>query len=143
SGNIMENVDNSGAQDGVLVSLAPRNNSNGNGTYYLEAVHDITAQNNIYRNGCQALNLVTSNSGTGGGTAYPPRNIALTNNLWYNVSKTNYGCTSLVGLQINSGGGTWQGTITQTDATHETFVAECSVDLGGCLGQIASVSISG
>lgn len=143
SGNIMEDVDNSGAQNGVMTELNPRNNSSGNGTNYLATVHDMTVQNNIYRNGCQAINVTTSNGGPGGGTAYPPRNLEISNNLWYNIGITNYGCSSFSGLQANSGGGTWQGTITQTDASNETFVAECSVDSGGCIGQVNSVTITG
>ncbi len=143
SGNIGENVDSSGGQGGTLGELDPKNNSSGNGTYYLSTLHDVTMQSNIFRNGCQIWNITTSRSGPGGGTAYPPRNIEWLNNLLYSIAGTNYGCSTNIGLSIDGGGGTWQGTMTQTDGNHVTFVANCSNDLGQCIGQISNVTISG
>lgn len=144
SGNFGENVDASGAQGGTLGELDPKNNSSGTGTYYNSTLNNVTMADNVFRNGCQVWNITTSRSGPGGGTAYPPRSIEWLNNLIYNVSGTNYpDCSTAVGLSLDGGGGTWQGTMTQTDANHVAFVAECSNDLGQCQGQIANVTITG
>ena len=143
-GNIGEHVDSSGGQGGTLGELDPKNNSSGTGTYYLGTLNNVTMADNIFRHGCQVWNITTSHSGPGGGTAYPPRSIEWLNNLIYDISGTNYSnCSTNIGLSIDGGGGTWQGTMTQTDANHVTFVAECSNDLGQCQGQITNVTITG
>lgn len=144
-GNIFEDVDNSGAQSGVMQEMNPRNNSAGNGTFYSSFVHDFTVQNNIFRHGCALMNITTSNAGPGGGVAFPPRNLWVNNNLFYDIEINNFSgaCVSVAGMQLNSGGGTWQGNVTQTDAFHKQFVAACNNDTGDCIGQITAVSVSG
>jgi hypothetical protein len=144
-GNIFEDIDNSGAQSGVTQEMNPRNNSAGNGTFYLSTVHDFTIQNNIFRHACALTNITTSNAGPGGGVAFPPRNIWMNNNLFYDIEINNFNgaCISTAGMQLNSGGGSWQGNVSQIDNYHEQIVAACNVDSGDCIGQITAVSVSG
>jgi hypothetical protein len=144
AGNIRENVDDSGGQSGAFADFDVKNNSSGVGTYYQGTLHDVTSQNDLFRNSCAGVEVTTSVAGPGGGVAYPPRAIGFFNDLFYNTSGSNYGCSVNLGMQLNGGGSTWQGTVTEgATGQQASFVADCSVDDGQCPGQVASVTITG
>jgi hypothetical protein len=136
-GNIFENVDNSGGQNGTIITRNVRaTSSTSHGQNYQAVISDITETNNIYRNACQGWEIDARSSaiiGDGGGVAYPMKRYALANDLEYNITNTNPGCTgvSAFGDQMSSAGQSWQGTITGNGTT-ATFVATCSVDGGDC-----------
>ncbi len=147
-GNIFENTDTSGGQQGPLGDWNVRNSSVGFGTYYQATITDLTFSNNILRNSCQGFETDKSNasSGNGGGVSNGAYRMLFVNNLIYGVSTTNPGCSSAssLGLQLSDSGGTmWQGTVTENSAgTAATFVANCSPTAGGCPGQIASLAVN-
>lgn len=143
-GNIIENVDGSGGQSGVAGDIKDTNASTGFGTNYLGVTTDVTMTNNIVRNDCIGWELVRGNYTTGGASPQLNR-INISNNLFYNQSESNWAnCgTPPQGLILNSGGMYWQGTVTENAAgTALTFVANCSVDQGGCPGQVASLAVN-
>ncbi len=136
-GDIFENVDNSGGQNGPLLTLSPRNTSGGGtGNNYQSTINDVTFAHNIWRNSCTGW----SNSGTsgppgdGGGVSMPIKRVAYNNNLMYNVSSSNPGCgATTTGIGETSFNQQWIGTITENSGgTQATFVATCSVDGGDC-----------
>jgi hypothetical protein len=138
SGNIFENVDNSGGQAGILNDFDVRNNSGGTyatGNNYQAVISDVTAQNNIRRNGCEGFELGSSNSilGSGGGVSFILNRALFSNELLYNVTNSNPGCVGVnsVGIYLSSGLQQWHGTLTG-NGTQATFVATCSVDGGDC-----------
>lgn len=147
SGNIFENVDNSGGQSGPLADWTVRNNSTGWGTFYSSIISDITFTNNIARNGCEGLETDKSSPivGAGGGASYGVTRSLFYNNLLYGVTASNPGCAGVASQGIflsNSQGFYWQGTVTENaGGTGETFVANCSVNAGGCPGQVASIAV--
>ena len=150
-GLICENVDNSGGQRGVVTSLNVRNTSGGGATpqNYQSTINDLSIQSAIYRNACEGFGMdgrSASSSGNGGGVSYSMDRVALNNILQYDITQTGPGCpTTTTGMQITNGGGgqVWQGTITENAAgTGATFVANCSQDAGGCLGQVGSYAIT-
>ena len=150
-GLICENVDNSGGQRGVVTALNVRNTSGGGPApqNYQATITDLTVQNSVYRNACQGFGIdgrSESSAGDGGGVSYPMNRIGFSNILQYDITTKGPGCpTTTTGMQITNGGGgqSWQGTITENSAgTAATFVAACSQDAGGCIGQVASASIT-
>jgi hypothetical protein len=141
-GNIMENVDTSGGQGGVLGDIKTVNDSCGFGTNYQNIASDITDSNNIWRNGLETFELVR-NPGSVGGSDLGIRRASISNSIFYNVNETNFGGSENQGIQINQQAWAWQGTVTQNANGTATFVAACSVNAGGCKGQVASVSVSG
>jgi hypothetical protein len=141
-GNIMENVDNSGGQSGVMGDIKTDNNSCGLGTNYQSTTNDITDVSNIWRNGCMAFETVRSPGFNSSGVTFGVKNLSESNSLWYNISGTNYGCSSAVGVTLSAQAYAWQGTMTENPAgTQATFTANCSVDAGGCIGQVSSGSV--
>lgn len=147
AGNILEDVDNSGAQGGVMFDDKAENSSTGFGTNYLDTTTDLNEIYNIYRNGCMDMETVRSLNfaGVGGGSTAVLNRINIAYSLWYNQSPSNFGCTGInTGILLNSGGLEWQGTVTENaEGTGATFVANCSADEGGCIGQIASATVTG
>jgi hypothetical protein len=138
-GNICENVDNSGGQNGTILTINIRNTSAGlHGQNYQSTGLDVTISNEIDRNACQGYEIGARSSSTvgdGGGVSYPIRRFSLANDLEYNITNTNPGCagTGAFGIQMSSSTQSWQGTITENSAgTAATFVATCSVDGGDC-----------
>ena len=147
AGNILEDVDNSGAQQGVMFDDKAENSSTGFGTNYLDTTTDLNEIYNIYRNGCMDMETVRSFNfaGLGGGSTAVLNRINIAYSLWYNQSPSNFGCTGInTGILLNSAGLEWQGTVTENaEGTGATFVANCSADEGGCIGQIASATVTG
>lgn len=136
-GNICENVDNSGGQNGTVAVINVRQTSGtgANGSNYQATINDITYTNEIDRNACEGLEIAGRSGplGNGGGVSYPLRRMLVGNDLEYNISKpSNPGCGgSQFGLQMSASGQSWQGTVTGNGTT-ATFVATCSVDGGDC-----------
>jgi hypothetical protein len=109
-GNINENVDGSGGQSGIAISWKT---DNGGGANYWIVNQDVTMTNTVMRNLCQGASWgfrsVTS-SGNGGGVTLPTQNALLGNNLSYNVSTANPGCSGVsnFGFRVNNNdGNTW------------------------------------
>jgi hypothetical protein len=145
AGNIFENVDNSGSQNGVLSDWNVWNSSNAvQGANYQAVISDVTFENNIGRNSCDGFEIDAVGRNVGG-VSLPFQRGLWTNNLYYNASTTNPGCSNAtsVGISLESSLNQWQGTVTESAAGQATFMANCSVFQGGCIGQIASISISG
>jgi len=147
-GIICENVDNSGGQNGTVSTINVRNCSGQSscpGQNYQSTITDLTIVNSIFRNSCWGIEIAArsgSTVGDGGGVSFPMKRVALLNDLQYNVSGSNPGCPGTnFGMQTGSQEQSWQGTITGNGAT-ATFVGNCSVDAGGCPGQIASYTIT-
>jgi hypothetical protein len=137
-GNIFRNVDNSGGQGGIMSDFDVRNNSGSSyatGNNYQAVISDLTFTSNIWSNGCEGLEFGSSNSaiGDGGGVSFILNRALFSNNLLYNITNTNPGCTGVnsVGIYLSSGLQQWKGTITG-NGTQATFVATCSVDGGDC-----------
>jgi hypothetical protein len=142
TGNIMENVDASGGQGGVLGDVKTANDSCGFGSNYQNIVSDVTDVSNIWRNGLETIETVR-NPGAVGGVDFGTRRWNTSNSLFYNISETNFGGSENQGIQINAQGWAWQGTLTENANGTATFTANCAVNQGGCIGQIASASVSG
>lgn len=95
-GNIFENVDNSGGQNGTNFSFKTTNNSAGiTGTNYWTETDNITVTNNIGRNACNGPSLgdrSATGPSNGNGVALPTTLINYSNNLLYGNSLNNPGC---------------------------------------------------
>jgi hypothetical protein len=142
TGNIMENSDASGGQGGTLGDVKTSNDSCGFGTNYQNIVTDVTDVSNIWRNSCEGIETIR-NPGDVGGVDFGTRRWEIQNSLFYNTSETNFGCSENEGIQIDAVGWAWQGTLTENSNGTATFVANCSVNSGGCIGQVASATVSG
>jgi len=141
-GNIMENIDASGGQGGALGDVKTANSSCGFGTNYQNTVTDVTDISNIWRNSCEGIETIR-NAVDVGGVDFGTRRWEIQNSLFYNTSETNFECSASQGIQIDAEGWAWQGTLTENANGTATFVANCSVDSGGCVGQVASATVSG
>lgn len=121
-GNINENVDNSGGQSGIAISWKTDNVSTGTGTNYWILNQNVTMTNTVMRNLCHGASWgfrAANAAGNGGGVTLPTQNGLLQNNLSYNVSVTNPGCTgsSNFGFRVNNtGGNTWVASATRDSA---------------------------
>jgi hypothetical protein len=139
-GNIIENVDNAGAQNGTAAATRVSNCSACSGTtggtnYWLTDSSGYFVSN-IYRNDCTGPFFlgISDSAGSGDGATFGMSNILFRNNLLYNLSyDNNPGCgTTAEGIQLGSGFVEWQGTITE-DPTGQfaTFVASCAPQISG------------
>jgi hypothetical protein len=93
-GNILENVDNSGAQSGISNSWKVTNTT---GNYFLVNQH-LTMTNNLMRSTCQggAWGFRSTTDVNNGGAISGPTQLAIwRNNLLYNVSLSNPGCAGV------------------------------------------------
>jgi hypothetical protein len=150
AGNIFENSDNSGQQDGIIGDIKVDNNSCSLGNNYQAISHDVTDASNIWRNGAESLetvqNPIQSNSMgilDSNGATLGMYSIQETNSLWYNIAETNYGSSSNEGISLDNAGYAWQGTAQMNSAgTQLTFTANCSVNLGQCPGQFLSATVT-
>ena len=96
-GNIFENVDDSGAQNGTIISFKTAQNSGGAaGDNYWTIQTDTTITNNVLRNSCNGPSLGDRSAGVGngGGTSLPSQRLRYVNNLLYHVSTGNPGCNA-------------------------------------------------
>jgi len=127
-GNIVENVDDSGAQNGTIISFKT-DNTNSSGNNYWVIDENTTITNNVLRNSCNGPSLgYRSNSagGDGGGTALPTQFQLYANNLLYGYGVTLPGCSGVspqFGFRLAQIGtsAVWAGVTAQRDATG-TFV---------------------
>lgn len=103
-GNILENSDDSGGQLGRISGMSVRACSTGICDDYLQTTQNITFSNNILRHGCRGWELDpgSGNSGSGYSAAIPGRNDLYFNDLIYDISLANPGC-STVGSSSSSG----------------------------------------
>ena len=141
-GNIMENVDASGGQGGALGDVKTANDSCGFGTNYQNTVTDVTDAYNIWRNSCEGIETIR-NPGDVGGVDQGTRRWTIEQSLFYNTSETNFGCSENQGIQLDATGWAWQGTLTENANGTATFTANCIVNQVGCIGQVASATVSG
>jgi hypothetical protein len=138
SGNICENVDNSGGQNGAVTQLIVRNKSSGaGGQNYQAVIADVTIADSIYRNACRDMSLAArsaSTTGNGGGVSETMARVWLDNVLHYGITSSSPGCpVGTTGMSVVSNGASWVGTITENGSgTQAQFVATCSVDGGDC-----------
>ena len=103
-GNINENIDNSGGQQGITVSWKT---TNGGGTNYWIPNQNLTMTNNVMRNSCQGVSWgfrSVLDSGNGAGVTLPTTLGTISNNLTYNASISNPGCSgsSPLGSRVNN-----------------------------------------
>jgi hypothetical protein len=164
-GNIFENVDNSGAQNGTIISAKTAQTSGGalGGNYWtIQANSTIT--NNVMRNSCNGPTLGDRSDNTGsngGGTSLPAEIYNYSNNLLYNVNTSNPGC-NVAGFNSNpqygfrigqvAPGTAWTGVTAARDVTgtiatltlpSSAGIAESTVSVGdpiqvsGCTGDAA------
>jgi len=136
-GNIVENIDNSGAQQGVYADLNTWNSSGGGeGSHYQSIITDIYDLDNIYRNSCDGLDVTAHGDGSSGGTALGGGRIRFQNDLFYNASVSNPGCRNADsrGHQFGAYVAQWQGTLTRSaDGMIATFTATCALSqVGNC-----------
>ncbi len=123
-GNIVENVDDSGAQNGTAISFKT-DNTNSSGNNYWVIDENTTITNNVLRNSCNGPSLgYRSNSagGDGGGTALPTQFQLYANNLLYGYGVTLPGCSGVspqYGFRMAQTGtsAVWSGVTAQRDAT--------------------------
>jgi hypothetical protein len=91
-GNYFQNVDDSGAQNGTIVSIKDDNNAAvGAVTNNWIQTTNVTFTNNVMANSCNGLSYgfrSQSTAGDGGGTALPVQNLLLQNNVLYNYGVT-------------------------------------------------------
>lgn len=148
-GNIFEDSDNSGGQSGVEFDINLKNWL----VNYELSMTDITFTNNIIRNSCEGFEQegTGNSSGNGTGNAYAQNRTIYANNLFYNVSALNPGCTGVNATNdtITAPAFQWQGTVTMNSNGTATFVGNCSaasVANGGtvstCPGSLQSVTVN-
>ena len=136
-GYIAENSDNSGGQSGVCRELTTRNDAVGFGQNYQSVIQNVTDTNAIWRNSCRGPNLAARSSafsGDGGGASFSMQWIMFSNDLSYDVTTSNPGCSGVnsTGWAISSSGQQWTVSITENAAgTAATAVAVCSIDASG------------
>lgn len=94
-GNICENVDNSGGQNGTLSDLNNRACTPSVCDNYAQTIQDVNYTNDVLRHGCGGL-LFDANSGnpgvSGNSASTPGRNVYLGNTLLYDISVDNFSC---------------------------------------------------
>jgi len=94
-GNLFENVDNSGGQNGTLTDYNNRACTPSVCDNYAQTIQNVTNSNNIYRHGCGGM-LFDANSGNAGSSgnsaSTPGRNFLLQNTLFYDITTANFGC---------------------------------------------------
>ncbi len=137
-GNIIENVDNAGAQFGKAMLRRVANSSGGgDGTNYWNINANDYEVGNIYRNDCTGPGIQGRSDAisNGQGASFGFSNLLFQNDLAYNISyDNNPGClgANAEGWAAGSGVVEWQGTITE-DATGQiaTFVATCTPQVTG------------
>jgi hypothetical protein len=118
-GNIFENVDNSGAQNGTNYSFKTAQTSGGGlGTNYWTVLDNVTVTNNVGRNSCNGPSFGDRSDITGsngGGVSLPSQLFNVVNNLGYNESTNGPGCagsTPQYGWRLGNAvpGTTWTAT---------------------------------
>jgi stage V sporulation protein SpoVS len=136
TGNIFENVDNSGAQSGPNGSFKVTNSSSGQGTNYQSITTDQYDAANIYRDSCDAAQVLGRSNATtnGDGAAFGISRVLFQHDLFYQVSVNGPGCRGAdhYGFNITSADVEWNGTITEDPTgTEATFTASCAPQITG------------
>jgi hypothetical protein len=140
-GNIFENVDNSGAQNGTAFSVKVNNCSAGIlcDNYWFTSLN-VTMTNNIIRGACSGPSLgfrsdPTSNAG--GGVSLATGHYLYSNNLMYNISNTTGGCStsSTWGFREDS---TVPSTTWSATAARDSAGLTSTFTLTGAAGQMQS-----
>ncbi len=133
-GNIVENVDNTGGQNGPYGDWKSINTSGGIGTNYDSLTANITVTNNIFRNTCNGIQMEAKSNGAAGSLSYPSfgmYNVTFQNDLFYNATESNPGCSGgSTGQEFQSNNDQWMGTITGNGTT-ATFTATCAPQVSG------------
>ena len=134
-GNINENIDQSGGQGGIINSWKTNNNSSALSTNYFIVMQNVTKTNGIGRNGCNGMSWgfrSVTNSGNGGGVTGTTALAVFQNNLTYNISATNPGCSgsSNQGFRINNNDG-------------NTWIASAARDATGAIATLTLTSTAG
>jgi hypothetical protein len=143
-GNIYENVDNSGAQNGTAFSHKTAQLSSGLGTNYWTTMDNYTVSNTIARNACNGPSLgdnSATNSSNGGGVALPNQFALFKNDLSYNLGQTIPGClgaTPEYGFRIGSvvPGNNWAATVLR-DGSGLTTTATLASSPGQTISDMA------
>ena len=114
-GNIYENVDNTGAQNGTAFTFRTSQCSSGLCDNYWLLTRDLTMTNLIFRNACNGPGGGDSGNalvGNGGGVSLGVANVNFSNNLGYNLGYGGPRCagsspTTPFGIKIGPGGVSW------------------------------------
>jgi hypothetical protein len=127
-GNICENVDNSGGQNGTITDFNNRACTPSACDNYTQTIQNVTATNDIYRHGCGGM-VFDANSGnigaSGNSASTPGRNVFLQNDLLYDISLTNFGC-----------GVTSNGTFYLGVTNHNFTVSSVTRNAGGTISTV-------
>ncbi|MGA7220428.1 MAG: hypothetical protein WBX38_19085 [Candidatus Sulfotelmatobacter sp.] len=133
-GNIVENVDNSGGQNGPYADWKSVNTSVGTGTNYQSLTANITITNNIFRNACNGTQMEAKSNGAAASLSYPSfgmYNITFQNDLFYNATESNPGCSGgSNGNEYQSNNAQWLGAITGNGSV-ATFTGICAPQVAG------------
>lgn len=139
-GNIIENIDNSGAQNGEVENARANNgsNTNGVGNYWFTTSNGYRV-GNVVRNGCagpgsQGRSQQPQADSNGSGAAFGETNILYQNELYYNISyDNNPGCpgSDSYGWHPGSGQVYWQGVVTVVSSGVATFTGYCGSGASG------------
>jgi hypothetical protein len=143
-GNICENVDNSGGQNGTLTDWNNRACNGGVCDNYLQTIQDITLTNNIYRHGCGGM-LFDANSGnpgsSGNSASTPGRNFLVQNVLFYDISISNFNCGLTQNLTFYLGGSAHDFAVTSVTRNGAGTVA--TIQLTGGTGENQTGLVAG
>jgi hypothetical protein len=136
SGILVENVDNSGGQNGISFANAIRSISGISlGAAYNTTMTDLHINGFLSRNHCDGFadnGGRSAGSGSGDGVSYAQANFAWVDSLGYNISNTNPGCgSSSYGMTQAAAGQFFNATIQENaGGTAATLTAIASVDMG-------------
>jgi hypothetical protein len=114
-GNIYENVDNTGAQNGTAFTFKTAQCSSGLCDNYWLLTRNVTMSNLIFRNACNGPSGGDSGNdgaGNGGGVSLGVSNVNFSNNLGYNIGYGVPRCAGSspntpYGMRVGPGGVTW------------------------------------
>jgi hypothetical protein len=144
-GNIIENVDGSGGQNGILMNYNVRACSAGIACEdYNNTITDVTQSDNVLRHGCYGIGWDGGSGASSAGisVALPMRRVLFQNNLIYDVSMTNPGCISNffpLGLDVGAARHAWPG----VTVTRNAGGTQATVQLyQGAIVNISAISIS-
>lgn len=140
AGIIYESVDNSGGQVGISTAAGVRQDSGAN---YNANIHDVTIENTIARHTCtgRGAGARSLGQGNGNGVSLQERFMSWVNNLDYDVTFHNPGCSTNDSVfHPTSGNQEWNALVTCSAATCSA-TAIASVDAGIAL--TGDVSCSG
>lgn len=116
-GNICENVDNSGAQNGTLTDFNNRACQNPCDNS-VQTIQNVTISNTIYRHGCGGIVFDPGSSSFNGSSPDTPgRNFFISNTLLYDISINNFGCNDSNNGSLYLGGSSYAFAVTSTVRT--------------------------